>query len=87
LEEQEEYEAAEAALSALIERYPGCKEEEMALLRSGSLLVGKLSLPDQAVTRLNAFIEKYPESQWHSYAEELLKKRTRWPQRPFRLAQ
>jgi membrane associated rhomboid family serine protease/TolA-binding protein len=77
LEEQGENDAAEAALSALIEKHPGCKEEEMALLRSCQLLTKKLGKPELATTSLSTFLRRFPDSQWRSFADDLLREAKR----------
>lgn len=73
LEEIGQFTESLDALNSVIEANPASPEAEMAMLRSGILLLNRLTRPAEALERLGAFVECYPESSWRPYAEDLLR--------------
>jgi membrane associated rhomboid family serine protease/outer membrane protein assembly factor BamD (BamD/ComL family) len=73
LEEQGDSKQAEKAFTALLDKHPDCREAEMTQLRSCALLTRKLGCAEAAVARLETFHERYPDSEWRTFADDLLR--------------
>lgn len=76
LEEQGLFDAAVRAFDRIASSTPDTREGEMAGLRSGILYLNRLDQPARAAERLNRFLHRYPNSEWKSYARDLLKTAT-----------
>ena len=72
-EESGQYSLAVHALAELCREYPEAKEAEMSLLRLGKLQMYKMNQPQNAEGIFSEFIRLYPESDWRSHAEKLLR--------------
>jgi membrane associated rhomboid family serine protease len=73
LEEAGSFEAASTAFGLISRLYPGTGEAERADLRLGVIHLKKLNSPQRAVVILETFLEKYPQSEWRAYAEDMLR--------------
>lgn len=79
LEEQGDYPPALAAFETLLRVHQDAREAEMARLRTGVLHLKRLDAPDRAREALETFLDRYPQSEWRAYAEELLRAARREP--------
>jgi membrane associated rhomboid family serine protease/TolA-binding protein len=73
LEEGGDFEAASSAFGLISRFYPDATEAERADLRLGVLYLKKLNSPQRAVAILETFLEKYPQTEWRAYAEDMLR--------------
>jgi outer membrane protein assembly factor BamD (BamD/ComL family) len=73
LEEGGDFEAASSAFGLISRFYPNATEAERADLRLGVLHLKKLNSPQRAVAILETFLEKYPQTEWRAYAEDMLR--------------
>jgi membrane associated rhomboid family serine protease len=76
LEEQGNFDAAVRAFDRIASSTPDTREGEMSGLRSGILYLNRLDQPARAAERLGRFLHRYPNSEWKSYAQDLLKTAT-----------
>lgn len=73
LEETGAFANAIRAFNRVATAAPDTRDGEMAWLRTGILYLNRLDRPDRAAATLTAFINRYPNSEWRSYARDLLK--------------
>jgi membrane associated rhomboid family serine protease len=69
LEELGDFRHAAAAFVLLVNQHPEAPETERALLRLGGIYLQRLDSPKEAAGVLAQFLERYPQSDWKSYAE------------------
>lgn len=72
LEEEGEIDRAVAALRNIVETDGECVEAQMALLKIGQLQLSSLHDPQSAIDTLQSFLQRYPNSEWHNFAEGTL---------------
>jgi membrane associated rhomboid family serine protease len=73
LEKAKDYREAIATLESLISAHPDARESEVAALRMGFLWLERLGDPEKAAECLRSFLDRYPQSEWKAYAENLLR--------------
>jgi len=72
LEETGRTEQAIRAFRKLAEEEPGSVEAQMALLKIGQFQLSFQHDPKSAATTLSSFLERYPNSEWRKFAEDVL---------------
>ncbi|NLN75065.1 MAG: rhomboid family intramembrane serine protease [Armatimonadetes bacterium] len=74
LEESGHTQKAIRALRRLAEDVPDSVEAEMALLKIGQLLLSFERDPSAAISTIEGFLTRYPDSEWKQFAEEVIRK-------------
>lgn len=74
LEESGHTERAIHALRRLAEDEPHSVEAEMALLKIGQLQLSFRKDPTAAISTLEGFLHRYPNSEWRGFAEEVMQR-------------
>lgn len=72
LEEEGDTDRAIAELHSIVESGGQCVEAQMALLKIGQLQLSSLHSSQLAIDTLQSFIQRYPDSEWRSFAESTL---------------
>ena len=74
LEEVGQYDRAVEILGRVFALYPNSAEAEMAMLKTGQIQFNKLNKPGLAAAILAKFVDRYPNSEWRSFAESTVAK-------------
>lgn len=72
LEETGQQDRAIAAFKEIADKSPDSEEAQMSLLKIGQLQLTALRNAPAAIVTIKDFLNRYPESEWRSFAEETL---------------
>ncbi|MCE5323067.1 rhomboid family intramembrane serine protease [bacterium] len=72
-EENGQYESAVAAFHEIAHQEPESAEAQMSLLKIAHLQLSSLQAPSASIATINTFLERYPKSEWRSFAEKTLR--------------
>ncbi|MGQ9455100.1 MAG: rhomboid family intramembrane serine protease [Armatimonadota bacterium] len=72
LEESGQPDRAVAEFQQITQQNPDCIEAEMSFLKAGHLQLRALGNPESARSTLEELLERYPNSDWGTYARQLL---------------
>jgi outer membrane protein assembly factor BamD (BamD/ComL family) len=73
LEENGQHERAIAAFHEIAQQEPDCAEAQMSLLKVAHLQLSSLHDPAASISTINSFLDRYPTSEWRSFAEKTLR--------------
>ncbi|MCX6343761.1 MAG: rhomboid family intramembrane serine protease [Armatimonadetes bacterium] len=74
LEEMGQPERAILAFEEIFDKSPASNEAQMSLLKAGHLQLASLRKPDATINTLTKFLDCYPESEWKTFAQEMIER-------------